>query len=125
MMSLIARRELASAVAGRYQAANKAAKTLILDEFVQSSGLNRKYAISMLGAASAASPKPKVAGKSPRRRRRKYDVAVERLFLELWRVSGGMCPKRLVPFLPELIAALERFDEITIGSRDRELLLQM
>jgi hypothetical protein len=124
MMSLVSRRELASAVAVRYQAGSKAAKTIILDEFVQSSGLNRKYAISVLGATTSCS-KFRSVRMSLRLRRRKYGLDVEQAFLALWRVSGGLCPKRLIPFLSELIVALERFDEIDLCPAVRERLLEM
>ena len=123
-MSLPARRELAAAVAVRYQAANKAAKTKILDEFVQSSGFNRKYAISvLLGAPSPA--KSNVRRATPRHRRRKYGASVEHALLEVWRVAGALCPKRLHPFLPELIATLERFGEIDLCPSVRDLLVAM
>lgn len=123
-MSLVARRELASALADRYQAASKAVKSSILDEFVQSSGFNRKYAIGVLRGATRTYPKPSVPAPA-RKRRRKYGLVVEQSFLNLWRVSGGLCPKRLVPFLPDLLISLERFDEIALLPADRELLLEM
>jgi hypothetical protein len=120
---LTSRRELALAVSARYSAASKTEKTKILDEFVQSSGLNRKYAISVLR-------RPDRRGSSwapvfPRRRRRKYGLDVQVPFLLVWRVSGGLCPKRLIPFLPELLSILERFDEIDVCPNVRERLLMM
>jgi len=122
-MSLLSRRELALAVSARYSAASKAEKTKILDEFVQSSGLNRKYAIGVLRRPDRRGPSwtPVL----PRRRRRKYGLDVQFPFLIVWRVSGGLCPKRLIPFLPELLATLERFEEIDVCPNVRERLLMM
>ena len=45
--------------------------------------------------------------------------------MSLWRVSGGLCCKRLVPFLPDLIDALERFDELTLCPPIKDKLLAM
>ena len=124
-MSLVSRRDLAYAVSARYLAAGKAAKTKILDEFVQSSGLNRKYAISVLRRPSRNSTKLSGALVLPRLRCRKYGLDVQAPFLVAWRVSGGLCPKRLVPFLPELLTFLERFEEIDLCPNARRLLLTM
>ena len=125
-MSLGNRRALASEVAARYRAANKAAKTNILDEFVLNTGFNRKYAISVL----RESPPPvksngRRVARPARLRRRKYGLPVEHALLDIWRMAGGLCPKRLHPFLPELVAFLERFGEIDLCPSIRELLLAM
>ena len=124
-MSLLARRELATAVSDRYRAASKAVKTKILDEFVQSSGLNRKYAIDLLRRGGQGYSKADLAMRPPSSRRRKYGADVERPFLQIWRLSGGLCPKRLVPFLPDFICSLERFDEIDLCPDVRERLVAM
>jgi len=47
-MSFQARRELLAQVACRYREADLRQKTLILDEFVASTGYARKYAIHLL-----------------------------------------------------------------------------
>ena len=109
-MSLTSRRELAVSVSSRYAKASKPDKSRMLDEFVQSTGLNRKYAMSSLAKAALRTPKPARV----RRRGRTYGPDVEHALASLWRLSGGLCAKRLVAFLPELIDALERFDEISL-----------
>lgn len=124
-MSLCSRRELVASIACRYLSADKAAKGRILDEFVGSTGLHRKYAIralrkSALGKATLAAPLP-----SRRRRGRHYGNDVEQPFFALWRISGGICPKRLMPFLAELIERLEAFDEISVCPHVRAKLLSM
>jgi len=121
-MSLKSRRELASATFPRYLIASKSDKGRILDEFVLSTGYNRKYAIGVLEKAGITAPKPSGV---PRRRRRKYGPDVEQALLSVWRLSGGLCAKRLVPFLPELVDALERFDEIALPPGAKVRLLEM
>jgi hypothetical protein len=124
MMSIQSRRELAAAVALRYRSANKSNKGRILNEFIENTGLNRKYAICVLRKA-CISPPAKPSGAAPRRRRRKYGQDVEQAFLSLWRVSGGLCPKRLVPFLGPFIEALVRFDEFSPCPKVKDKLLAM
>ena len=124
-MSLNARRELLLAIFDRYGKARKSEKNQILNEFVQSSGYNRKYALELLRLRN--DPRDLVAVKSTFvvLRRRKYGPDVERPLLVVWRVSGGLCPKRLMPFLPEMIAALERSDEIVLSPGVKQKLLTM
>jgi hypothetical protein len=125
MMSLSARRELAAEVASRYRTAGKSERTSLLDDFVANTQYNRKHAICVLRKAMASS----LTAKAPARRsrRRTYGPEVERAFLELWRVSGCLCPKRLMPFLADLIDALERFDEISLcpGIKDKLLVMSV
>lgn len=121
-MSLKSRRELAASLAPHYRSASKTAKSQMLDGFVLSTGYNRKYAIGVLEKAGIAISKSLGV---PRRRRRKYGADVEIALLSVWRLSGGLCAKRLVPFLRELIDALERFGEITLASATKIRLLEM
>ena len=119
MMSIAARRELLTAVAPRYQQATWPEKRRILDEFVQNTGYQRKYAIQLLNHP----PRPR--RKALRRRARKYTTAVQSALVTLWRAANGICGKRLVPFLPELIPILERHGEIQVDAVTRELLLEL
>ncbi len=123
-MSLQARREFAAAVAPRYHKASKIGKGQILDEFVEATGYHRKYAIVVLEKSSRF-PARQTGPLPPRSRRRKYGPEVEQAFVRLWRISGCLCPKRLMPFLQELITILERFDEIRLCPAAKEKLLQM
>ena len=58
-MSFQARRELLTRVASRYREADPKQKTVILDEFVASTGYARKYAIKLL-IAPVIGPPPAV-----------------------------------------------------------------
>lgn len=122
-MSLSARRELAAEVASRYRTAGKSARSSLLDDFVANTQYNRKHAICVLRKAMASGANTKAPAR--RSRLRTYGPEVEGPFLALWRVSGGLCPKRLMPFLEQLIEALERFDEISLCPGIKEKLLAM
>jgi hypothetical protein len=124
-MTKVSRRELAWAVSSRYHSSSKSDKTAILNEFVSSTGFNRKYALSVLKEARLC---PSVIGPSelvPRTRSCKYGPDVAHAFMNLWGLSGGLCCKRLIPFLPDLIEALERFDELTLCPPIKDKLLSM
>jgi hypothetical protein len=120
MMSLSARRELLASLSDRYKKARKAEKGRILDELSATSGYDRKYAISLLGQPV----RPK-RSQPPRKRRPTYGPEVGGALVKLWKVSGGLCAKRLQPILPDLIAALERHDEIDLPETLRAQLLKM
>lgn len=107
-MSIHARRELVWAQAKRYRGSGRAGKSVILDEFCQATGLNRKYAISLLNRPPAET---RSAGKRKRRSRYAADVGV---LERLWEVSGHLCGKRLVAAIPVLLDALLRHGEIEV-----------
>lgn len=117
-MSNQSRFEYAREVSARYRRASRAEKSLILDEFCQTCGYNRKYAVSLLRDPPALRTAP-----IQRPRAKRYGADVTRALKQLWQLSNGLCAKRLVPFLPELIAALERHQEICLSPEVREKLL--
>ena len=129
-MSLKTRRELTHVTHSQYQKATPAAKAPILNAFIATTGYHRKYALTLLNlpfsphstttkTGTGISPTPKLT------RRRLYDKPVEAALLVLWKASNHLCSKRLVPFLPELLPALERFQEITLEPDVREKLLTL
>jgi len=119
MMTLVSRRELLASVFPRYHRASKKEKHIILSEFVQNTGYHPKYALMLLNHPPATKRPVK------RRRPRKYPAYLRQILVQLWRCANGICGKRLVPFLPELIRVLERHHEITITPEAKALLLQM
>ncbi len=119
-MSLSARREALLSVQSRYLRSDLASKGRIIDEFVATTGYARKYAISLLNSYSTSRP-----CSLRRARGRKYCGEVERALLVAWNVSGGLCGKRLAPFLPELVERLEHFGEISLCPKVKERLLQI
>jgi len=119
MMSIQSRRELLAAVAPRYWSASKAQKKRILDEFVASTGYHRKYAIHLLRNP----PPPR--RRQPRHRKPTYSLHVKAALIQLWRIANCICAKRLVPYLPELIAVLERHHELELDDHTKSLLLRL
>jgi hypothetical protein len=120
-MSLSARRELLAATAPRYQEAAKTEKEMMLDEFVTATGYHRKYAITLLNSFDPAS-----STQTQRKRKpydRKYDEDVKEALVIAWEAANRICSKRLVPFLPELVGALERYDHLHLDVDVRERLL--
>src|SRR5689334_20970249 len=119
-MSFRAKRELLLQVRMRYQAASHQQKTLILDEFIAATGYARKYAIRLLAGPA---PPPVTAITRPRARR--YGLAVQEALRVAWAAANGICGKRLVPFLPELVASLERHGHLTLTPEVRAQLLTL
>jgi hypothetical protein len=105
----------------RYIDAGKAEKGRILDELVATCGYDRKYAITVLGSA----PRSARASVKKRFRRPAYGPDVGAALLRLWRVSRGLCAKRLVPELPALIDAMERHGELVLPDALKEKLLRL
>lgn len=99
-MSFQTKRELLAQVAPRYREAAHVQKSVILDEFVASTGYARKYAIRLL-CQSVSLP---TVIKRPRPRR--YGKAVQEALATAWAAANFICAKRLVPFLPELVGSL-------------------
>ena len=118
-MSFPAKRELLAQTAGRYPAANHAQKSTILDEFIAATGYSRKYAIRLLRqpvAITTAITRPR----APR-----YGPAVQAALRIAWEAANGICAKRLVPFLPELVPALERHGHLALTEEVRAQLLAL
>src|SRR5215217_3318475 len=118
-MSSPAKRELLAQTAGRYRAADHAQKSTILDEFIAATGYTRKYAIRLLRhpvAITATIKRPQ----APR-----YGPAVRAALRVAWEAANGICAKRLVPFLPELVPALERHGHLALTAQVRAQLLAL
>jgi hypothetical protein len=115
-MSLSSRRELLNRLVPRYRSSGWQEKRRILDEFVSGSGYHRKYAVTVLnhGIRDAVYKK-----KMPTRL---YDEAVRLALITVWKTANRICSKRLIPFLPEFVGALERFGHLSLrGVRERLL----
>ena len=120
MMSLDSRRELLAVTAPRYRTAHRTERSRILEEFVASTGYQRKYALTLLNH-----PISKVPARKPRQRARRYPLAVQRALITCWHIANGMCSKRLIPYLPELVAVLERQGEWRLEAETKRLLLAL
>ncbi len=120
MMSLASRRELLAVTAPRYRTAHRAERSRILEEFVASTGYHRKYALRLLNH-----PLSKAPARKRRPRARHYPLAVHQALLTCWHVANGICSKRLVPYLPELVAVLERQGELRLDEETKRRLLSL
>ncbi len=50
---------------------------------------------------------------------------MQQALIALWKVGNQICSKRLVPFLPDLIVALERGNHLSLSAEVKEKLLQI
>ena len=117
-IKLTTRRELTTAVGQRYQAADRIAKKLILDEFTKITGYHRKHAIRVL-SAQAAPPRERPAPQ------RIYREATKEALIVLWEAADRICGKRLKPMLPQLLEAMERHGHLQLEAEVRTQLLKM
>jgi hypothetical protein len=104
----------------RYQQASWKDKDRILDEFVAATGYDRKYATVLLRKNSHERIAPR-----PRQTKRTYDEAVRLALIAVWNASNRICSKRLVPFLPELVAAMERHGHLSLPNEVKQRLLSV
>jgi hypothetical protein len=118
-MSYQAKWELLVRTAPRYQASDAKSKSQILDEFVCATGFHRKYAIVMLNNP------PERMAKIRRPRARCYSQEAQDALMIAWAACNRVCSKRLVPYLPELVAVLEAHGHLNLTEQVRGELLSM
>ncbi len=95
------------AIGQRYQAADRIAKKLILDEFTKVTGYHRKHAIRIL-AAQPTLPQQRPA------RQRIYREAVKRSFGGAVGGRRSYLRKQLKPLLLQLVEAMERHGHLQL-----------
>ena len=120
-MSMSARKELLARVRSRYENANRAERHRILDEYVNSSGHHRKYAITLLCGKKGAD---KRASKQ-RNFSYRYDESVRENLIFVWKAANEICAKRLIPFLPTFVESLETSGHLQINPTTKTLLLSL
>ena len=113
------RREVIDQMALRYREASLAQKVLLLDTVVARTGYARKYAIRLLNQDSEGQHTIQ------RRRLPRYGSEVQQALVKAWKASKYICAKRLVPFLPTMVAALERHGHLHLAEESRSQLLTM
>ena len=119
-MKLQTRKELLRLIQKRYKQSNWVGKRKILDELRATTGYSRKHAISLLNQneIEIAAQKNKIPVF-----KRKYDEDVKQALITIWNAANQICSKRLVPFIPDLLIALERFGHLTVPVDVRNRLL--
>jgi hypothetical protein len=109
-MSYQSRRELLAQVVSRYRESNHKQKSIILNEFIASSGYSRKYAIRLLSKPMAEQLTP-----IKRPRQRSYGAEVQEALQILWAAANFINSKRLAPFLKELVPIMERHGHLVVS----------
>lgn len=136
-LSMRERRAVLNATAKRYQKATKKDRGRILDEFTLLTGYGRKYAawvltnwhrrrILTVGGVRTMyvfGLKKVRKGSSRPKRPPTYGPETLRHLKQLWALAGGLCGKRLAPFIRETLPVLERFEEITLSVEVRRKLV--
>jgi hypothetical protein len=118
-------------LAPRFRKATKKERSQILNEFVELTGYTRCYAAFVLRACGNRQVRmigtkrvifvPGHARKvgAPRHRRRQYGT---KAFLDalkrLWALSDGLCGKRLVVFIREVVPQLERQGALQVADEN-------
>lgn len=80
----------------------------------------RKYVIYLLNKSYK---EPITVTRERKIRNRKYDDDILQALLTIWYASNQICSKRLVPFIPDLLASLEKFGHIALPIEVRNRLL--
>jgi hypothetical protein len=112
-MPIEARREYLKALVERYKKATRKQKTIILTEFCEVCGYNRKYAILILKRGLRQDKRSRPG------RKLKYDLEFSTSLKEVWEFTGRICSKKLVAAVPLWMKFFE------FSERDQKLLLQI
>jgi hypothetical protein len=117
-LRLQTRRALLQQVIPKYrQASTVKKKSKLLDAFTAATGYHRKYAMWLLNHAQEEQPTP--------HRPRHYGPEVQHALFLVWHAANRICAKRLIPFLPTLVEALERHEHLHLTEECRSQLLSM
>ncbi len=112
-MSLHARQEYLQKVKRRYLKASTKEKSSMLDEYCANTQLNRKYVIRCL------SPRMSLERKITKTRKARSCAYTNRetyYVKKIWEILDYPCGQRMQPLLQEMIAVLERAQELTVPS---------
>jgi site-specific recombinase XerD len=118
-LSFAARRQVIERMVPFYREASLAQKALLLDQVVLVTGYARKYAIGLLNRA------PKGTHPLKRPRSPRYGHEVQHALVQAWKAARFICAKRLIPFFPTLVPALERHGHLHLSEETRRQLLSM
>jgi hypothetical protein len=105
--------------APQYREASSAQKRVLLDVFAQATGYHRRYGMWLLNHAEDVLHAPTY------KRQSHYGPDVQHALFLAWHASNRICAKRLMPFLPTLLEALERHEHLHISDECRNQLLSM
>jgi hypothetical protein len=92
---------------------------VLLEAFIATTGYVRKYARWLLNHAE------EVQQTHGRSQLRQYGPEVQHTLFLAWHAANRICAKRLIPFLPTLVEALERHEHLHLPQECRRQLLSM
>ena len=118
-LSYQARRASLQQTAPQYREASPSQKRTLVDAFVAATGYHRTYARWLLNHADEVRPTLQ------RPRPQQYGPEVQHALFLVWHAANRICAKRLIPFLPTLIEALERHEHLHLTEECRGQLLSM
>ena len=118
-LSLQARYELLQQMIPQYREASSSKKRALLDAFTATTGYNRKYTIWLLNHAEEVQHTPQ------RPHPRRYGPEVQHALFLVRNAASWISAKRLIPFLPTLIEALERHEHLHLTEECRNQLLSI
>lgn len=138
-LKMTERKSVVHEVAPRYQQAKKKEKGRILDEFVETTGYNRKYAIHILSHegkrylrkvdANSGWVRLKVTHQGGSRahsgRKKTYEEPIQGCILKIWRYFDHMCSKLLKAFIVSNIDDLYRSKWLRLDPRCRDQLVSI
>jgi hypothetical protein len=105
--------------APQYREASYAQKRVLLDVFAQATGYHRRYGMWLLNHAQEVLHAPAY------KRQNHYGPDVQHALFLVWHAANRICAKRLMPFLPTLLEALERHEHLHLTEECRRQLLSM
>ena len=121
-LSLRERQAVVRELAPRYRKAAKHERSQILDQVQSLCQYDRAYAARALRTARAENP---VRPRPGRGRKPQYGPDAKAALIRCWAILNFPTGKRLQPILPDLVARLEHFGELTLDVTVRTQLLAM
>jgi hypothetical protein len=118
-MTIDERRKYLTRMWRRYQAADRAGRSVLLTEMEQVTGLHRKSLVRLLGGVSLAR-RPRSTGRG-----RTYGSAVATVVQVVWESLDYICAKRLTPALLPTARHLAQFGELRLTGEVERLLGQI
>lgn len=105
-VNLQSRRDLLKQFAPQYREASSAQKRVLLDTFVQATGYHRGSGVWLLNHAEDVLHAPAY------KRASHYGPDIQHALFLVWNAANRIRTKRLIPFLPTLVQALERHEHL-------------